>query len=101
MARNYACRFGEIDLIALDKGTLAFIEVRYRSRFQYGSASASVTATKQQRVIMTAQTFLKSHRNYCNRHCRFDIIAFDGRGDSTKAQWLKAAFYSGEHPIYE
>ena len=34
IARNYTCRFGEIDLIALDSDRLAFIEVRYRSRLR-------------------------------------------------------------------
>ncbi|NCG06922.1 MAG: YraN family protein [Gammaproteobacteria bacterium] len=101
IARNYTSRRGEIDLIALDRGTVAFIEVRYRRRPQFGSALASVSLAKQQRVLMTAQAFLLSHHDYCNRYCRFDIIGFDGRSDSTRAQWLKGAFGSAEYPNYE
>ena len=36
IARKFRCRFGEIDIIALDKGTLVFIEVRSRSDDEYG-----------------------------------------------------------------
>ena len=92
IARNYTCRFGEIDLIALDIEWLAYIEVRYRSRSDFGSALASVSPAKQQKVLMTAQIFLASHEDYCNRYCRFDIIAYVGPRGSVSAQWLKGAF---------
>ena len=49
IARNYRCKAGEIDLIMLDGGTLALIEVRYRSTLDYGGAAASVTWRKQRR----------------------------------------------------
>ena len=101
IARNYTSRFGEIDLIVLDSDRLAFVEVRYRSRANFGSALASVSPVKQQKVLMTAQMFLASHENYCNRYCRFDIIAFDGPRGSVSAQWLKGAFGLAEHPNYE
>ena len=39
--RNYACKLGEIDLIALDGATLAFVEVRFRRSSSHGSAAAS------------------------------------------------------------
>jgi putative endonuclease len=101
IARNYTSRFGEIDLIALDTDRLAFIEVRYRSRSEFGSALASVSPVKQKKVLMTAQIFLALHEDYCNRYCRFDIIAFDGLRRSVSAQWLKGAFGLAEHPNYE
>ena len=101
IARNYTSRFGKIDLIVVDRDRLACIEVRYRSRSNIGSALASVSPVKQQKVLMTAQMFLASHENYCNRYCRFDIIAFDGPRGSVSAQWLKGAFGLAEHPNYE
>ena len=101
IARNYTSRFGKIDLIVLDRDRLAFIEVRYRSRSNFGSALASVSPVTQQKVLMTAQMFLASHENYYNRYCRFDIIAFDGPRGSVSAQWLKGAFGLAEHPNYE
>ena len=101
IARNYTSRFGKIDLIVLDRDRLAFIEVRYLSRSNFGSALASVSPVKQQKVLMTAQMFLASHENYCNRYCQFDMIAFDGPRGSVSAQWLKGAFGLAEHPNYE
>jgi putative endonuclease len=101
IARNYTSRFGEIDLIALDESRLVFIEVRYRKRSHFGSAVASVSLTKQQKIFKTAQTFLASHEDYCNRYCRFDIIAIDGPRDNLTARWLKGAFGSDEHLYYE
>jgi len=101
IARNYTSRFGEIDLIALDNERLVFIEVRYRRHSHFGSALSSVSPSKQQKVLMTAQIFLASHEDYCNLYCRFDIIAFDGPRDSVSARWLKGAFGVAEHPNYE
>ena len=101
IARNYTSRFGKIDLIVLDRDRLAFIEVRYRSRSNFGSALASVSTVKQQKVLMTAQMLLASHEDYCNGYCRFDIIAFDAPRGSVSAQWLKGAFGLAEHPNYE
>ena len=65
IARNYTSRLGEIDLITLDSDRLAFIEVRYRNRSNFGSALASVSPVKQQKVLMSAQMFLASHEDYC------------------------------------
>ena len=101
IARNYTCRFGEIDVVALDSDRLVFVGVRYRSRSDFGSALASVSRAKQQNVLMTAQIFLASHEDYCNRYCRFDIIAVDSPRGSVSAQWLKGAFGLAEHPNYE
>jgi putative endonuclease len=47
VTRNYRCRFGEIDLIAHDGKTLAFVEVRMRSSDRYGGAAATITAAKR------------------------------------------------------
>ena len=51
IARNFSFRLGEIDLIALDSERLAFIEVRYRRRSDFGPALASVSLAKQQKGI--------------------------------------------------
>lgn len=101
IACNYSCRLGEIGLISLDSERLAFIEVRYRKHSHFGSALASVSPATQRKVLMTAQTFMASRRDYCNRYCHFDIIALDGPRGSTTFQWLKGAFGSAEHPNYE
>ena len=87
VARNYRSRFGEIDVVAQDGPTLAFIEVRSRSRRDFGGALASVTPAKQKKLIATAGLYLASLRR--PPPCRFDVIAFDQQGAPT---WLKNAF---------
>jgi len=49
LARNLACRAGEIDLVCLDGQTLVFVEVRERQDERFGGAAASVDVAKQQR----------------------------------------------------
>jgi len=69
-----------------DRATLVFVEVRRRTRATHGDAAASVTRTKQRRLIIAAQLFLQRYR--MPPPCRFDVIAFDG----DNMHWLKNAF---------
>ena len=62
--KNYHGRFGEIDLVMLDGGTLVFVEVRYRASDRFGGGAASVTPVKQRRIILAAQRFLQSRRQF-------------------------------------
>jgi putative endonuclease len=91
--RNYRvalgprARGGEIDLIMRARdGTLVFVEVRQRGSRSHGGAAASVTATKQQRVVRAAQHYLL--RLASPPPCRFDVLALDGE----QIEWLQAAF---------
>lgn len=90
--RNYHCRFGEIDLIMLDKDTLAFIEVRFRSTNNYGGAAASVTPFKQKKIIKAAQHFLNKNPKYSHKNCRFDVIAYEYDAAPSEPLWYKGAF---------
>src|SRR4051812_25272216 len=51
--RNYRCRFGEIDLIALDGDALVFVEVRLRRNSRFGGAAASIDYAKQRKLVAT------------------------------------------------
>lgn len=68
-------RGGEIDIIAQDKHTIIFIEVRKRSQFSLQTPLQSINNRKARLIIRTANTFL--HYNQL-RHmsCRFDLIGF-------------------------
>ena len=78
---------GEIDLImqAAD-GTVVFVEVRQRSRNDFGGAAASITAVKRQRIIRAAHHYLLRWRNL--PPTRFDVVTLDAGA----LQWLQAAF---------
>ena len=88
LKQNYHCRFGEIDLIMQDSGTLVFVEVRLRSNQQFGSAGASVTWQKQQKLAATAQHFLQTQSDIA---CRFDVVLMD-KADMNHVEWIRNAF---------
>ncbi len=87
--RNFRCKGGEIDLILQQDKTLVFVEVRKRAGGnRYGGAAASVTAHKQARLVIAAQTFLQRYK--MPPACRFDVVALDGDALS----WLQNAIDS-------
>lgn len=86
--RNFRVRGGELDLVCLDGATLAFVEVRLRSRADFGGAAASITAAKQARVILAARHWLARHPRYGSNSCRFDCVLLDGQ----RIEWLRDAF---------
>ncbi len=86
VARNFRCRGGEIDLIMRDGETLVFVEVRSRARADFGGAAASITATKQARIILAARHYLAQHS--VDAPCRFDAVLLQ----AGQLQWLPAAF---------
>ena len=92
--RNYRCKVGEIDLVALDGSTVVFVEVRARSRSRFASAAASVDQRKQRRLLRAAQHYLRRHPQAAVMPCRFDVIAIEPRQSLADAdvRWIRAAF---------
>jgi putative endonuclease len=89
LQRNYRCRFGEIDLVMLDKETLVFIEVRLRGNSAFGGAAASITPFKQAKLLRTARHYLAGLRTV--PPCRFDAILLTG-SNGEEVEWIKNAF---------
>lgn len=85
LERNFRVKGGEIDLIARHGATTVFVEVRQRSRSDYGGAAASITPTKQRRIILAARHWLQRHGDCA---CRFDCVVIDGN----QMAWLQDAF---------
>ena len=92
LVRNYNTRHGELDLVMRDGDTVVFVEVRYRKSAGHGDAAASVTASKQARLILAAQHWLAAHPQHARRTCRFDVISYDGPVDAIRRDWLRGAF---------
>ena len=78
LARNFRTRFGEIDLVAQDGETVVFVEVRSRSRDDFGTAGESVTAAKRRRIIRAALAYAQSRAP--DAPLRFDVVAISPRG---------------------
>ena len=88
VTQNYHCKYGEIDLIMKDAKTLVFIEVRLRTNSKFGSAGASITSQKQQKLILTAQHYLQQ---YGECQCRFDAILMN-KAAAQHIEWVRNAF---------
>jgi putative endonuclease len=89
LQRNYHCRFGEIDLVMLDKETLVFIEVRLRGNSAFGGAAASITPFKQAKLLRTARHYLAGLTTV--PPCRFEEILLTG-SNGEELEWIKNAF---------
>ncbi len=82
-----------IDLIGIHERILLFIEVRFRRNAAYGGPAASVNFYKQQKLIRTAQYFLKCYPKFTNVTCRFDVIAATLKNHQLIIDWIKNAFH--------
>jgi len=89
VGRNISGRFGELDLIMKDQAQLVFVEVKYRKSSAYGGPLAAVTASKQQKLRLTATAYLQQHAP--KAYARFDVIAITGT-EPYQVEWLKNAF---------
>ncbi len=75
LERNFRRRCGELDLVARDGDTLVFVEVRLRTRADFGGAAASITAKKRARIAAAAGLYLARLRR--TPPCRFDAVLLD------------------------
>ncbi len=90
LTRNFRCRGGEIDLICRNGKTLVFVEVRRRRSASFGGAGASITRSKQRRIILAAQHYLTANaKTECD--CRFDCVLLDGRAEN-HIEWIRDVF---------
>src|SRR5271156_5351225 len=74
VARNYSCPLGELDLVAIDRGTIVFVEVRSTGQGDSGRAAASVDGRKQKQLTRLALYFLQA-KKLLNQAARFDVLA--------------------------
>ena len=73
LERQYRTPLGEIDLIARDGRTLAFVEVKTRRNERFGSPSSAVGWEKQRRIIRAAMWYMNQRQGDVPP-CRFDVV---------------------------
>ena len=74
LERNYTCKRGEIDIIALDRDVVCFVEVKTRRPNSLLPPERNVTSEKRRRIRTIARHYLRA-RQLRNQVCRFDIAA--------------------------
>lgn len=83
LATRYRTRFGEIDIICDDAGTVVFVEVKARKSARKSTAAESVSGYKQRRLAAMALDYL-AWTNRLQQRARFDVVAIDGFGTGSQ-----------------
>ncbi len=91
--RNVRYKMGEIDIVAQIDDTICFVEVKARTRIDYGMPRDAVDSRKQWKLIRCAQLYLKMHPGFAQRYSpRMDIIEILYRDDGIFARHTPNAF---------
>ncbi|MBF0544893.1 MAG: YraN family protein [Candidatus Riflebacteria bacterium] len=92
--RNFRSRNAEIDIIAMDSSCLVFVEVRSKTKTDFGHPFETISLHKQRKIISAAQFFLMKNRLFETKACRFDVLAIVDPENKTGVQieHLKNAF---------
>lgn len=72
LSRNFSCRYGELDIVALKNDTVVIVEVKTRKNDRYAEAKEFVNYSKQNRIRNTADLFLQQN-NLSDYIIRFDV----------------------------
>jgi putative endonuclease len=88
---NYRNRYGEIDIIAKEKGVLIFIEVKARQSHYYGSPKGAVTRAKQKKISQVALHYLKETDQMMQK-ARFDVVSISFYSKEPQIEVIKNAF---------
>ena len=93
LERNYRTPMGEIDLIARDGRTLAFVEVKTRKSERCGRPGAAVGREKQRRIIGAALWYMNREAKGALPPCRFDVVEVYARPNGAwDIRYLENAF---------
>jgi putative endonuclease len=90
LARNFRCRLGELDIVARRGRLLIVAEVRLRTDSRFGGAAASITRTKQNRVVRATRYLMASNPRFATMKVRFDTLLLDATDGAI--EWIEAAF---------
>jgi len=90
IATNWRERKFEIDIIAIDKNEIVFVEVKTRSTAYFGAPEEAVTPKKQQHLINGADCYVQ--KNEIDLECRFDVVAIVLNSNQEEIKHIKAAF---------
>jgi len=91
LERNFKCSLGEIDIVARDRNTLVFVEVKTRATKDFGGPAAAVDPRKQRQLSRVALTYL-SQKKLTDVPARFDVVAVELLPPSPRIEVIRNAF---------
>jgi len=91
LVRNYRVSFGEIDVIAQERQTLVFVEVRTHGGDTFGDPLESVNLRKQRQIAKAALHYL-SRNGLMEREARFDVVGIRWDDGQARITHIKSAF---------
>jgi len=91
VAVNWRSKHKEIDIVAMDKDILVFVEVKSRTENYWGNPEEFVTKKKQKLLISAAEAYIGE--NGYNGQSRFDIVSVLFEKDATLIEHIIEAFY--------
>jgi putative endonuclease len=91
LAKNFRSKLGEIDIIARQKDTVCFIEVKTRRTDRFGLPQESVLASKQRQISKAALDYLKVNK-MLDIKARFDVVSVLFSDNEAKLDLIQDAF---------
>jgi putative endonuclease len=95
VARNYRCRLGELDCVAVQGRTLVFLEVKARRSDDFGGPLEAVDRRKRRRMTRLARYYTLQH-NLGDVAQRFDVVAVWFEGGKPRVEVYPNAFEAEE-----
>lgn len=89
--RNFRCLLGEVDIIAREKESLVFVEVKTRATKDFGGPAAAVNERKQRQLSRVALMYL-NQKKVRDVPARFDVVAVDLSGPKPRIEVIQNAF---------
>ena len=91
LERNFRCAMGEVDLIAKEKDTIVFVEIKMRMKAGLGVAKEAVDERKQRQISKVALYYLKQ-KGLLGKRSRFDVVAVSKEEEEFKFELIRNAF---------
>jgi putative endonuclease len=90
-ARNVRMRLGELDIVAVDRGEIVFVEVKARKSREFGGPEYAIVAKKKTRLLRAAKEFI-AREGISERPCRFDAVFVYTGGAKPEFEHIVNAF---------
>ncbi|NND64405.1 MAG: YraN family protein [Gammaproteobacteria bacterium] len=96
IAKNFYCRFGELDLVMLDTNVLVIVEVKFRAQNPTVSGIVSglesIDYKKIKRIVRATNLFVQSEPSLQDFPIRFDVASVTGSLSKPTIDWHRGAF---------